>query len=76
MNLALKLYKMYEKYTENANMIHTYHLLARNDCFGAIRFEMNEFINCIFQIIYYFISDCRMIYNILKILYVFDLKRN
>ena len=76
MNLALKLYKIHEKYTKNANMIHTYHLLARNDCFAVVRFEMNEFISCIFQIIYYFISDFRMIYNILKILYVFDLKRN
>ena len=34
MNLALKLYKIHEKYTKNVNMIHTYHLLARNYCLG------------------------------------------
>ena len=34
MNQELKLYKIHEKYTKNANMIHTYHLLDRNDCLG------------------------------------------
>ena len=74
MNLALKFYKIHEKYTKNANMIHTYHLLAINDYLGLFVLKLMN--SLIVQIIYYFIRDCRIIYNILKILYLFDLKRN
>ena len=40
MNLALKLYKIHEKYTKNVNMIHTYHLLAKNYCLGLFDLKL------------------------------------
>ena len=38
MNLALKLYRIHERYTKNANMIHTYQLFSFEEemCFDTM----------------------------------------